>query len=172
MLLTRRLRLEPWAPEHAGLLARLGAMPEVTRHIGAGATWPAPMARQLHAERLVHWRTRGFGWRAMIERRTGAALGLIALNSGDGVPGLAPEDLEIGWWLDPAHWGRGYAVEGATAVRDEAFGRLAAAALVARIQPANSASIRVALALGLEPAGETTGRFGETVALYRRLRPG
>src|SRR5688572_7484981 len=105
-LVTERLRLEPWAPAHGGMLARLAAMPEVMRHIGPGATWTPAEADERSARALVHWREHGFGWRAAVERATDRPAGLIALNfAGPDVPELADDDYEIGWWIDPALWG-------------------------------------------------------------------
>jgi RimJ/RimL family protein N-acetyltransferase len=168
VLHTERLRLEPWTAAHGGLLARLSAMPEVMRHIGTGALWSAAEAEEHSARALAQWRVYGFGWRAAIEREGGRAVGMVALELAVGVPGLADGEHEIGWWLDPAVWGRGYAKEGGRAIVDEAFGRVAALSVAARIQPGNAASLRVATALGLRPEGETTGRHGEPVRILRR----
>jgi RimJ/RimL family protein N-acetyltransferase len=173
VLETARLRLEPWAPAHAGMLARLATLPEVMRYIGAGGTWSRAEAEERSARALVHWRTHGFGWRAAIERSSGRAVGLIALNlAGPEVAELPDDDHEIGWWIDPAVWGRGYATEGGRAIVDEAFSRLGAPSVVARIQPANTASTRVAAALGLRPERDTVGRFGEPVRIHRLHAPG
>jgi len=168
---TARLRLEPWAPAHGGMLARLAAMPEVMRHVGTGATWTRAEADERSARALVHWRAHGFGWRAAVERESGRAVGLIALNfAGPEILELADEDYEIGWWIDPELWGRGYATEGGRAILDEGFG-LGAPSVVARIQPANRASAAVASALGLEPEAQTVGGFGEPVRILRLARP-
>jgi RimJ/RimL family protein N-acetyltransferase len=173
VLETARLRLEPWAPAHGGMLARLAALPPVMRYVGDGVPWTAAEAEERSTRALVHWRTHGFGWRAAVERSGGRAVGLIALNlAGPGVPELADDEHEIGWWIDPAAWGRGYATEGGRAIVEEAFTRLGAPSVVARIQPANVASIRVAAALGLEHERDTAGRLGEPVRILRLRAPG
>jgi RimJ/RimL family protein N-acetyltransferase len=170
---TARLRLEPWAPVHAGMLARLAALPEVMRHIGPGVLWSAAEAEERSARALVHWRTHGFGWRAAVERSGGRAVGLIALNfAGPEVAELSDDDHEIGWWIDPAAWGRGYASEGGRAIVDEAFSRLGAPSVVARIRPDNVASGRVAAALGLRPERDAIDRHGEPVQIHRLHAPG
>jgi len=170
---TERLRLVPWAPAHGVLLARLAAMPEVMRFIGTGATWPADRAREHHERALAHWRDHGFGWRAAVERASDRAVGLIALNlAGPDVHELAPEDHEIGWWLDPAAWGVGYASEGGRAIVQEAFTRLHAPSVVARVRPANAASLRVATALGLRLEATAVDRLGMAVAILRLPAPG
>jgi RimJ/RimL family protein N-acetyltransferase len=169
---TERLRLEPWAPEHAELLARLAALPAVMRHIGTGATWSRERALEHHERALAHWRDHGFGWRVAVERAGGRTVGLIALNlAGPDVPELAADDHEIGWWLDPGAWGSGYASEGGRAIVDEAFSRLGAPSVVARVRPSNAASLRVAGALGLRVEGEATDRHGMPVRILRRFAP-
>jgi RimJ/RimL family protein N-acetyltransferase len=86
--------------------------------------------------------------------------------AGEGA-GIAPDECEIGWWLEPGAWGRGLAREGAGAVCEEAFGRIAGPSVVARISPANAASLAVAGAIGMTPEGESAGRFGEPIAVLR-----
>jgi RimJ/RimL family protein N-acetyltransferase len=169
---TARLRLEPWTPDHGGMLARLAALPEVMRHVGTGATWTATEAEERSARMLVHWRTHGFGWRAAVERHSGRTIGLIALNlAGPDVAELADDDHEIGWWLDPAVWGRGYATEGGRAIVEEACTRLHAPSVVARVRPANVASLRVAAALGLEPERDAVDRHRLPLRILRLRNP-
>lgn len=169
-LITERLRLEPWTPAHGGMLARLAALPEVMTHIGPGATWTAAEAEGHSARAVAHWRAHGFGWRAAFERTSGRAVGLFALNfAGPEVLELADDEYEIGWWVDPELWGRGYAKEGARAIRDEAFA-LGAPSVVARIYPGNAASNAVAAALGLTPEAEATNRHGLPVRILRLRR--
>jgi RimJ/RimL family protein N-acetyltransferase len=165
---TARLRLEPWTPEHGGMLARLAALPEVMRHVGTGATWTAAEAEERSARMLVHWRTHGFGWRGAVERASGRTIGLIALNlAGPDVAELADDEYEIGWWIEPAAWRNGYATEGGRAIVDEAFTRLGAPSVVARVRPANAASLRVAAALGLEPERDAVDRHALPVRIHR-----
>lgn len=114
---------------------------------------------------IEHWRVHGFGWR--VARAQGTAVGLIALSfAGEGA-GINASEYEIGWWLAPSAWGRGLAREGAAAVRDEAFERVRAPSIVARIQPANAGSLGVAAAIGLRHETESIGRGGEPIAVLR-----
>ena len=145
-LLTSRLRLDPWSQAHTALLAGLAAMPEVVRFIGDGSVWSPARAEEVGAANREHWRRHGFGWRAAVERETGEMIGLLALNFAGEGSGVDIDEYEIGWWLRPAAWGRGLAREGAAAVRDEAFTRVGAPRVLARIQPANQASLSVATA--------------------------
>jgi RimJ/RimL family protein N-acetyltransferase len=88
----------------------------------------------------------------MVETHDGVLVGRVGFNfydpelwrrSPDGIP-------ELGWALDRAQWGRGYATEAAWAVRDW-LGRRDVISLIA---PGNSRSEAVARRLGAAP-GET-----------------
>ena len=57
-------------------------------------------------------------------------------------------ETEIGWTLARAHWGHGYATEGATAARDWVLPELGLRRLISLIQRGNDASVRVARKLG------------------------
>ena len=142
---TPRLRLTPWAETDAALLARLSSVPSVMRFVGSGELWSAEVAERVATKQQAHWRRHGFGWRTAADKATGEALGFAALNLvGEGTGGLEATELEVGWWLHPAAWGRGLAREAAAAMRDEAFARLDAESVIARIQPGNVRSIVVA----------------------------
>lgn len=180
---TSRLLLEPWDESHTALLRRLALTPAVMRHIGDGTTWSEARIQDVARHNREHWREHGFGWRVarMCQReasedRDGAGrgdrpdappIGFIALSfAGEGA-GIDADEHEIGWWLAPDAWGRGLAREGAAAVRDEAFGRIGAPSVVARVAPANAASLAVAAAIGLRHERYSTGRGGERIAVLR-----
>ena len=160
--------MEPWSGPHTGLLVELSSDPRVVRHIGTGELWSAALAEEVSQDQRRHWEEHGFGWRACVEKASGEAVGLAALNLlGAGAIGLEATEIEIGWWLKPSVWGRGFAVEGGEAMLAEAFGRLEAPSVVARIQPSNEHSVAVAQALGFIHELTTTGRHRETVEVFR-----
>ncbi len=166
---TPRLRLEPWDARGLDLVLRLSAMPEVTRYIADGSTYSREAAEAMAERQAAHWREHGWGSYIAVERATGAAVALISQNvMGDATPGLEPWEHEIGWWVDPACWGRGYAREGGEALVRAAFDVVGSPAVIARIQPPNVASLRVAAALGLTYDFASTGRLGEAVEVWRR----
>jgi RimJ/RimL family protein N-acetyltransferase len=166
-LKTDRLELVAWAPQHDALLVGWSADPAVVRFIGDGSLWPRSRALEVAAAQRAHWDEHGFGWRIALDA-AGTPVGFIALSfAGEGA-GVDAREYEIGWWLAPPAWGRGYAREGGAALRDEAFGRVGAASIVARIQPANTASIGVAEALGLTYERASIGRGGEPISVYRQ----
>lgn len=138
------------------------------RHVGAGDVWSTHWATEMAARQRRHWREHGFGWRAAVDRATGAAVGFVALElSGRETAGLARGEHEIGWWLTPAAWGRGLAREGAIAVRDDAFRTVRAPSVVARVQAPNERSIAVATSLGLSLDTTVADGTGRDVNVYR-----
>ena len=164
---TDRLRLEPWSEAATSLFRALATTPAVMRYIGDGRPWGEPKLEVVAAHNAEHWRDHGFGWRLARLSGTGEAIGFIALNfAGDGA-GVDADEYEIGWWLAPAAWGQGIAREGAVALREEAFQRLAAPSIVARIRPENAASLAVARAIGLTDDVDSTGRTGERISVLR-----
>jgi RimJ/RimL family protein N-acetyltransferase len=122
---TEHLILRPWRDEHAELLSRLARIPEVMTYIGPGELWSTDKSEEISRAATAHWAEHSFGWRAAEERETGHMVGFLGLNlAGEGTVGVAVDEYEIGWWMDPVIWGRGYAREGGAAVRDEALPRL------------------------------------------------
>lgn len=84
---------------------------------------------------------------AVVERDTGSVTGYCGLFE---FPDLAGRfEIEIGYRLARAWWGRGFATEAARAVRDYGFEVLSLSRLVALIDPGNRPSIRVAEKLGM-----------------------
>ena len=94
------------------------------------------------------WELRGLGQWALEERAGGRFVGRAGLY-------WRPEPewpgVEVGWMLDPAAWGRGYATEaGACAVR-YGFDVLGEETLFSLILPGNTRSEAVAERLGFVP---------------------
>jgi RimJ/RimL family protein N-acetyltransferase len=170
-LQTDRLLLRPWCADDVALLSALGSVPRVTRYISDGRTWSALKTIAVSDAAVRHWREHGFGWRVVAQLSTGTDIGLLALNMmGDGTPGVAPDEYEIGWWLAPEHWGRGYGAEAARAVASDAFCTLGTSSLTARIHPDNHASLAVAARIGMEFAFNTVSPPGVPVSVHRSYR--
>lgn len=114
---------------------------------------------------VAGWMLLGFGGLIMRRRSDGRAVGQVALSRGPDLP-----ETQLGWMIfSEADEGRGYAAEGAAALRDWAFGPGGLATCVAYIKGANRRSIRLAERLGARaddrarlPAGMDTlvWRFG------------
>ncbi|RUM26329.1 N-acetyltransferase [Rhizobium vallis] len=83
----------------------------------------------------------GFGLWAVVDRESGALLGDCGITLQETSAGMEPE---IGYHLWRDHWGKGYAVEAATACRDHALDALGLARIVSIVRPDNIPSGRVA----------------------------
>jgi ribosomal-protein-alanine N-acetyltransferase len=80
-----------------------------------------------------------------------------------------PDEIEIGYRLDPAYWNRGLITGAARAVRDYAFLRLKLRRVISLIHPDNIPSRRVAEKIGLVPEKEIRFRgFPTTVFALSR----
>lgn len=167
VLPTPRLTLERWHDRHVADLIRLSGDERVMRHIGSGR-WSRQYAMERHRQALRQWRSEGFGMRAICWDGTFA--GLVALSP-CADPGLAAPAREIGWWIEPAHWGRGIATEAAAAVCEEAF-HLGAVTLIARHHPGNEASARIMIKLGFISYGDGVDRYGHPCRIYSLARTG
>jgi RimJ/RimL family protein N-acetyltransferase len=78
------------------------------------------------------------------ERESGLVVGDAGLQP---LARVGPE-IELGYRFDPAHWGKGYATEAATAVRDLGFERFGLERIYVDVDPGNAASLNVARKLG------------------------
>lgn len=86
----------------------------------------------------------GFGMYRVELKATGAPIGICGLVKRDSLG-----DVDLGYALLPAHWGRGYAFEAASAVLAFARGELGLRRVVAVTASDNTASVRVLEKLGM-----------------------
>ena len=76
------------------------------------------------------------------------------------------DEVELVYVIAVEFWGRGYATEAAGAVRDHAFRELSITRLVSLIHPANTASERVAVKLGMRFESDTVRPNGRTLKVF------
>ena len=162
-LTTPRLRLRPFTPLDAPYVLQALNEPSFVEHIGdRGVRTLDDAARWLRDGPLASYAANGFGLLAVEERAGGATIGMCGLVRRAGLPAV-----DLGYALLPAAWGRGYAEEAATAVRDEAHRVLGLGRLLAITSPENAPSIRVLLKLGFRAEGAVRLPGGERdLALY------
>lgn len=167
---TSRLLLRPRRADDFQACCVMDADPEVIRYVGA------PWSNE--AEHLTFLRRRietvyppGLGYWTLVPKDDPAGfLGWVMLCPCD----VAGAEVEIGWRLPRAAWGRGYATEAAAPILDQGFRKAAFSWVVADIDPANTASIRVAEKIGLtftgmvDYAGEPARRYSLTRAAWQR----
>lgn len=96
----------------------------------------------------LHARHPGFGYWAAIEKATGAFLGWFLFRP-PMVPDPPPGEIEVGYRLHTAAWGRGFATEGAIALVRKGFTELGVERVVATTMTVNAGSRRVLEKTGL-----------------------
>lgn len=145
-LRTERLYLRRWQASDRPPFAELNCDPRVVEFL------PRPLSRQ-DSDALVdrieaHFRQHGFAqWAVEIPRVTPFA-GFIGLSIPRFEAPFTP-CIEVGWRLDAAYWGRGYATEGARAALAFGFRWLKAEEIFSFTVPLNVRSRRVMEKLGM-----------------------
>ena len=157
---TPRLRLLPWHEDDWLQLKPIAQDPEVMRYISDGQPWPDERIREFVARQVAGVEALGFCFWRLIDKNTQEMVGFCGLQ-----PMVDTQDIEIGWWLARARWGKGLATEAAREAMRDAFERTGLRRIVAIAQPENLASIRVMEKLGMRFERETTHR-GIRVVLY------
>ena len=152
-LTTPRLSLRHWRDTDRGPYAALNADSVVMEHFTAPLS---PAESDAHVDAIeTAFAQRGWGLWAAERTDTGGFIGFIGLS----VPRFeAPFTpcVEVGWRLAHAHWGQGFAPEGATAALGFAFDVLRLPDVVSFTAVANARSRRVMDKVGMvhEPDGD------------------
>ncbi|MEE2680000.1 MAG: GNAT family N-acetyltransferase [Myxococcota bacterium] len=151
-LRTERTRIRPWEPSDRACFARLATDPRVMRHITDGRAWTEEEIDEFLTRQARHLAQHGF------------CLGALSLDAVPGVAGLCgmqplgtTNDVEVGWWLAPEHWGQGLATEAARSVLAFARDQQRLSRLLAIARSENRASTRIMEKLGMQFAGIHTG---------------
>jgi RimJ/RimL family protein N-acetyltransferase len=174
VLRTERLVLRGWQPSDRAAFARLNADRRVMEFFPSVLSREESEAAADRVER--HFTEHGFGLWAVELPDVAPFIGFVGLH----VPRFSAHFtpcVEIGWRLDPAHWGCGYATEGARAALAHGFELLKLDEIVAMTVPANRRSRAVMERLGMvrDPADDfdhplVSGALQRHV-LYRIGRP-
>ncbi|MFE3858003.1 GNAT family N-acetyltransferase [Streptomyces griseorubiginosus] len=145
---TERLRLRAFTEADVEDLVALDGDPEVMRFLTGGAPTPPDTIRTRTLPRLLHDHpglgTRGY-WAAE-EKSTGTFLGWFEFRPLDDT---TPTVVELGYRLNKAAWGRGYATEGSRALIAKGFTDLGVERVTANTMTVNHRSRRVMEKSGL-----------------------
>jgi ribosomal-protein-alanine N-acetyltransferase len=141
---TERLVLSPWDQDDWVRFKPIATDPRVMRFISGGRPWTDVEIRDFVERCRTTFRERGFTRWKLEEKGRGELIGFCGLGFLPGEP-----DPEIGWWLAPDYWGRGFATEAARTAFRDATARVGLRRVISIAHPDNSASIRVMQRLGL-----------------------
>ena len=180
---TPRLSLRRFADSEADgrLLVELDSDPEVMRYIGPTGLTTVEAARELIRGRIIPSCVAGTprgGWAAHL-KPAGEFIGWFFLRSAPASLLAAeagwtrPTDLEVGYRLRRAAWGRGLATEGASLLVERGLVDSTITCVLGMASAANLASCRVLEKCGLVRYREfVTPRFADPEVLYARCRDG
>jgi len=145
-LQTDRLTLRRFTEEDVDNLFELNGDPEVMRYLTGGKPTPREEIRDeiIPFHLAVYARSDRFGTWAAQARSTGEFLGWFHFRSGP-----PSWDVDLGYRLRRAAWGRGYATEGSRALISKGFTELGVERVFAHTMAVNAASRRVMEKSGL-----------------------
>lgn len=172
---TPRLVLREWRDADRDAFAQMNADPRVSEFLVRPAT---RADSDEMVDRIDHcWRERGYGLWAAERRDSGAFIGYVGLWPAAFDAPFTPA-VEVGWRLAHAHWGNGFATEGATEALRFGFEVMEMPEIVSFTASGNVRSTRVMERLGMRrdshgdfrhPAFEP-GQPGHEHVLYRLSR--
>ncbi|MBK5418082.1 GNAT family N-acetyltransferase [Pseudomonas sp. TH31] len=160
---TARLILRPPNAEDLTRLFDIYGDPATNQFNPAGPLADTRQAEVLLNGWLNHWNDNGYGqWAISTRKAPDHVLGFggIALYNYRDV-----QRLNLGYRLDAAAWGKGYATELGSAALEFAFTDLEAEQVYALVRPAHSASIGVLEKIGMQPFGELDDVTGQPQSL-------
>jgi ribosomal-protein-alanine N-acetyltransferase len=159
-LVTTSLELRPFAQDDAPVMHRIYSDPVVMRYVATGPAANLAATERLLHDYTIHQHAHGFSFWGVRERATGMLIGDAGLYR------TPAGEVELGYTLGYAWWGRGYATEAARAWLEAAFGPLELEEVVALAEPANGASLRVLEKAGMRRVGERSA-FGRPHVVFR-----
>ncbi len=163
---TPRLQLRYFVPEDVALLSQILADPEVMRFSVAGPK-TLEQTQSLVDVCRAEYETNGYALYAVIHKEDNRLIGYCGF-----MPQMVSDtpEVELGYRLHRAYWGRGLGTEAAQAAVKYAADTLKLTRLVAVIEADNIGSVQVALRAGFHEETETEWR-GLSVGVYAVTLP-
>ena len=150
-----------------GALAAIYRDADVRKYFPEGTLTYEQTKEELEWIINVYYGQYGFGLWATLLKETNEFIGRC---------GLLPwkidgrEEVEVAYLLAKAHWERGLGTEAARAILAYGFGELHLSRLICLIDPANEASVKVAMKMGMSLEREAEIE-GDLTLVYSAARP-
>lgn len=170
ILETARIGLRYLAEDDFEPMFRLTGDADSLKYMGDGKPLTAEKTRRWIAVSQENYAKLGYGALAVIDRASGQFAGIAGfIRSEDATP---PDEGEFIYALLPEYRGKGLATEIAAALVEYGFRRLGFKRVLATIDPANSASMRVVEKLGFVLHETKPDEHGmETLFFWREREP-
>lgn len=147
ILRTERLIVRTWEDKDIPAMADISQDKIVMEHFPSTRTLEQTEAFVAGNKQLFS--DKGYCLYAIELLDTSQMIGFVGLNYTD-FPAQFTPAVEFGWRIGKEYWGKGYAFEAASAIRDYAFDALGLEKLVSFTVPANKRSIKLMEKLGFE----------------------
>lgn len=163
-LATPRLKLRAFTAKDTLPLHNLLVEPGVLRYFPDPSPPPVDRVGKLISRQINHWAENGYGWWAVENLKDPRLMGWCGLQ-------YLPEtgEIEIGYLLGKAFWGKGYATEASLESLRFGFEELGMEKIIAIVHPENSASKRVIEKLGFRDPVRAR-YFGMECLRYQAVR--
>lgn len=155
---TERLMFRDWNATDLEPFHSICTDPSVMQFVGDGVPWSLDRTEQFIASAREMSQTLGFCQWPVIDKERSAVIGFCGF-----VP--ASDGAEIGWRLAKKYWGQGLATEAARTVLKHGFELLGFQRIIATVQSANRASLRVVEKLGMTPESRSHRNGRDTILL-------
>ena len=155
---TDRLAFREWNDGDLDRFHAICSEPRVMQFVSDGQAWTRNRTGQFIQSASDMLREHGFCQWPLIRKSDGKLIGYCGFVNSD-------DESEIGWRLASEYWGNGLATEAARAVLTHGIQTLGFPRVIATVQAANVASIRVIEKLGMTLV-ENFDRDGRAVLVY------
>jgi ribosomal-protein-alanine N-acetyltransferase len=157
---TARLRMRKFTPNDLNRLFAIRSDPDVMNYIGSGRPNSLEEVRATLNRFLAHWDQHGFGRWGMEYQETSELIGWCGLSYLEDTG-----EVEIGYGIAKAYWGKGLASEAASASIKFGFEELGLDRIVAVAWPDNASSRRIMDKLGMKYV-KVTSNYGPEMVYY------
>ena len=167
VLETERLALRRLTMDDLDALASIYSDADVRKYFPEGTLTHEQTKEELEWIINVYYGQYGFGLWATLLKETNEFIGRC---------GLLPwtidgrQEVEVAYLLAKSQWGRGLGTEAARAILAYGYGELRLSRLICLIDPANEASVKVAMKIGMSLEREAD-IDGEPTLVYSAVRP-